>query len=200
MTAEDFIARVLDRMPNDTPNREQIAAELRATIDERMARGAGIEEVLRGLGDPEELAASYLAAVPLEPVSFWARAVARLMDYGLCVAPVALVCLLLAPRSLGLQMSVLYSLAIACPLLIVYTIIAESSLDRTVGKWALGMLVVRDNGTRISGGQAFVRQLPWLLQVFFIDVFFALFTQNHQRAFELLSNTRVVRVPTANNQ
>jgi uncharacterized RDD family membrane protein YckC len=195
MTAEYFVERVLERMPLDTPNREQIAAELRATIAERMARGAGIEEVLQGLGDPEELAASYLAAVPLEPVPFWTRAIARLMDYGLCLVPVAVVCLLIAPRSLGLLRNIVYALAIACPLLMLYTIIAESSVDCTVGKRTFGMLVVRENGTRIGIGQAFVRQLPWLLQVFFIDAFFALFTEHHQRAFELLSKTRVVQAP-----
>jgi hypothetical protein len=31
------------------------------------------------------------------------------------------------------------------------------------------------------------------LQVFWIDVMFALFTEKHQRAFEVLSKTRVVR-------
>ena len=33
-----------------------------------------------------------------------------------------------------------------------------------------------------------------ILQVFWIDVFFALFTEKHQRAFEMLSKTRVVLV------
>ena len=37
-----------------------------------------------------------------------------------------------------------------------------------------------------------MRYLPWILQVFWIDAFFVLFTDKHQRAFELLSKTRVV--------
>jgi hypothetical protein len=32
-----------------------------------------------------------------------------------------------------------------------------------------------------------------LLQIWFIDVVFAMFTERHQRAFELLSKTRCVR-------
>ena len=38
-----------------------------------------------------------------------------------------------------------------------------------------------------------MRSLPLIFQVFWIDVLFALFTEKHQRAFELLSKTRVVR-------
>jgi hypothetical protein len=40
-------------------------------------------------------------------------------------------------------------------------------------------------------GQAVVRQLPMFLQMYWIDVLFALFTDKQQRAFELLSRTRV---------
>ena len=47
----------------------------------------------------------------------------------------------------------------------------------------------------MSGGQAVVRQLPVLFQFFWIDVLFALFTERRQRAFELLSKTRVVVAP-----
>ena len=54
------------------------------------------------------------------------------------------------------------------------------------------MRVVRESGARISLGQSLVRQLPQFLQVFWIDVLFALFTEHGQRAFELLSRTRVV--------
>jgi uncharacterized RDD family membrane protein YckC len=49
------------------------------------------------------------------------------------------------------------------------------------------------SGARISVGQAIVRQLPMFLQVYWIDVLFALFTDKSQRAFEMLSKTRVVR-------
>jgi hypothetical protein len=41
-----------------------------------------------------------------------------------------------------------------------------------------------------------VRQLPLFLQVGWIDAMFVLFTDRRQRAFELLSKTRVVAVGT----
>ena len=52
---------------------------------------------------------------------------------------------------------------------------------------------MRESGARISGGQSLVRQLPLVFSFFFLDVIFALFTDKHQRAFELISKTRVVR-------
>jgi uncharacterized RDD family membrane protein YckC len=75
----------------------------------------------------------------------------------------------------------------------VYQITAETLSGQTLGKRALNLRVVRESGARISVGQAIVRQLPLVLEVFWIDVLFALFTEKSQRAFELLSKTRVVR-------
>ena len=75
------------------------------------------------------------------------------------------------------------------------------SLHRLVGaepelpaRW-LGLGVLRESGGRISFGQSIVRQLPAFFQVFWVDAMFALFTERHQRAFELLSKTRVVLKP-----
>ena len=73
-----------------------------------------------------------------------------------------------------------------------YTIVAEHWLGFTVGKRVLGLRVVRESGAPIGLGQSIVRQLPMFLQVYWIDVLFALFTDKSQRAFELLSKTRVV--------
>jgi uncharacterized RDD family membrane protein YckC len=73
-----------------------------------------------------------------------------------------------------------------------YPLIAEYWFGETLGKHLLGLRVVRESGGRISFGQSVVRQLPMFLQVFWIDVMFALFTEKHQRAFEVLSKTRVV--------
>ena len=75
----------------------------------------------------------------------------------------------------------------------VYQIAAETLSGQTLGKRALNLRVVRESGARIGVGQAIVRQLPLMLEVFWIDVLFALFTEKSQRAFEMLSKTRVVR-------
>ena len=65
ITADDFVNRVLSKMPTATPRREQIAMELRGHISERVNAGQPLQEVLEHLGDPVALAESYLSAVPL---------------------------------------------------------------------------------------------------------------------------------------
>jgi uncharacterized RDD family membrane protein YckC len=77
-------------------------------------------------------------------------------------------------------------------LVVLYPVVAEAWFGKTVGKHLLGLRVVRESGARISLGQAIVRQLPMLLQVIWVDALFAIFTERRQRAFELLSKTRVV--------
>jgi uncharacterized RDD family membrane protein YckC len=71
--------------------------------------------------------------------------------------------------------------------------VAEARYSRTIGKHLFGLRVVRESGTRISAGQAVVRNLPIFLQVFWLDALFALFTDRRQRAFEMLAKTIVVR-------
>jgi uncharacterized RDD family membrane protein YckC len=190
ITVDDYINRVLAAMPRQMPTRSHIAMELRGHISERVAHGDPLDEVLRRLGDPVTLAESYLAAEPLVPVSFRARVAAKLVDVLIvlvAVSPLAA----LGWRWLGLVM-VGVALIAASFAFGLYTIVAEYVAGDTVGKRLMGLRVVRESGSRIGLGQAIVRQLPMFLQVYMIDVCFALFTERHQRAFELLSKTRVV--------
>lgn len=195
MTADLYIDRVLDTLPR-VAWREQIAQELRGHIAERRAAGQAEDEVLRQLGDPVTLAESYLAAVPLVSGSFAARAAAKIVDVVAVLAIVVpagwLSWRLLPPEVLpwaGLAIIVLASWLFA-----VCIVVAEAKLGQTLGKYLFGLRVVRESGARISVGQSVVRQLPLFFEVFVVDVLFALFTEKSQRAFELLSKTRVVRV------
>ena len=81
-------------------------------------------------------------------------------------------------------------------LVVLYPVVAEAWFGKTIGKHVMGLRVVRESGARISFGQSIVRQLPVLLQVIWVDALFALFTERRQRAFELLSKTRVVAAGT----
>jgi len=195
-SAESYIQSVLDRMPRDTPLREQIATELRGHVAERLEAGLALEEVLHQLGDPQKLAESYLSAVPLVPVSAGDRIAAKAVDGFLSVlvlTPLMYLCTKLLPGFPLITMVLIVGLAGGCLLLGVYTAIAESSSDQTIGKRWMGMRVVSETGTRISFGQALVRQLPMVFSVIWVDALFALFTERHQRAFEMLSRTRVVQ-------
>jgi len=194
MTADAFIARVLDALPPATPMRDQIALELRGSIDERLAAGQSLDTALRQLGDPTKLAESYLSAVPLRSAPFFVRALARLMDF-------AAVTVVIAPVAIGLWFfgdvrympwGLFLYLIVGSMLVAIYPIVAEALYGRTLGKHVFGLRVVTESGTRITWLQAVVRNLPIFLQIFVIDALFALFTERSQRAFELLSRTRVV--------
>ena len=195
MTIDDYINRVLAALPQATPQRSQIALELRGHIAERLEGGRSADDVLRQLGDPVALAESYLSAVPLVAASFGTRLIAKLLDIALVGVFVGAVAGFLT------QLVATYWMAPVAVMVVVvggsfafgiYTIVAEYTAGETIGKRAMSLRVVRESGARISFGQAVVRQLPAFLQVYMIDAMFALFTERRQRAFELLSKTRVV--------
>jgi len=192
---QSYIDQVILQLPQVESLRTQVAMELRSHIAERVEHGQTVDDALRQLGDPVVLAESYLAAIPLIAAPFWPRAAARLMDFfGVMSFFVPIACLLFftLPR---LELVMIVGMAVLGTLLIagaIYPVIAEYKYGKTVGKHLMGLRVVRESGARISFGQSVVRQLPMLTQVWWIDVLFALFTDKHQRAFELLSKTRVV--------
>lgn len=194
-TADQYIDDVLRHLPSSTPMRTQIAMELRGHISERLSHGHSVEGVLALLGDPAQLAESYLASVPLVAASFGRRLAAKLID-GLAVvvvmAPLAWVLSRLVPREFWIAVVIWVAIGGSALLFAPYTVLTEWAYGQTLGKRLLGVRVVRESGTRIGFGQAIVRQLPMFLQFYWIDVLFALFTEKSQRAFELLSKTRVV--------
>lgn len=196
MTAEDFVARVLAALPAGVADRDSIALELRGHIAERVGEGQPLPEVLAGLGDPVTLATSYGGAVALEPAAHGPRLGAKLVDATLAATlavGLALAGATLAPtEDLQGVLVVAALLAGACAFW-AGTAWAEYRFGTTPGKRLFGLRVVSEAGTRPSAGAAAVRQLPLLLQVSWIDAAFALFTERRQRAFELLSHTRVVR-------
>lgn len=196
ITADDFVNKVLSALPSATPRRAQIALELRGNISERLAAGQPLRDVLDQLGDPVVLAESYLSAVPLVAGSFWSRATARLIDFAIPVvllSPVAATIWLATPAEYVPVLLFVYLLG-GGALIAIYPMVAEARSGQTVGKHLRGLRVVTEAGARISAGQAIVRNLPWMLEVFWIDALFALFTDRKQRAFEMLSKTRVVQV------
>ena len=197
MTADAYIRNVLDVMPTATPRRAQIASELRGHIAERLESGQPIETILRGLGAPAQLAASYLSEVPLVSAGLGSRAAAKLVDACLPLAvtiPIAVVGWFVWGNAF-FPFALAMALGGAWLVFWVYTVVAEWQSGQTIGKRLFGIIVVREGGARISGGQALVRQLPVLCQFYWIDVLFAFFTERRQRAFELLSKTRVVVAP-----
>ena len=195
-SADDYVNTVLDMMPRTMPSRAQIAAELRSHIAERLAHGHPLDDVLRQLGDPAKLADSYLSAEPLVSASFGARVLAKIIDaIGVfaVIGPTAYLISRLVPPWYAPLVWISVGIVGGSLLMGLYTVVSEYRQGQTIGKRVQGIRVVTENGARISLGQAIVRQLPMFIQMFWIDVMFALFTDRSQRAFEMLSKTRVVR-------
>ena len=196
-TAEGYINEVLRNMPAATPQRSQIALELRGHIAERLAAGQPIDEVVRQLGSPIALAESYLSAVPLVAPTLWRRFAAKVVDFlaaFIVLVPFAwMIWTTYAETGLMFAFLPLIVIVGGSLLFAAGTVVAEYWFGQTFGKWLLGLRVVRMTGARISFGQAFVRMLPVALEgVFPVDAAFVFFTEKQQRAFELLSKTRVV--------
>ena len=196
-TAEGYIQEVLRSMPAATPQRSQIALELRGHIAERVAAGQPIDEVVRQLGSPIALAESYLSAVPLVAPTLWRRFAAKVVDFlasFIVLVPFAwMIWATFAENVFVFAFVPLIVIVGGSLLFAAGTVLAEYWFGQTFGKWLLGLRVVRMTGARISFGQAFVRVLPVALEgVFPVDAAFVFFTEKQQRAFELLSKTRVV--------
>ena len=196
MTTDTYLEQVLAHLPRTTPQRQQIALELRGHIEERLAAGAPLADVLQQLGDPATLAESYLSGLPLVPAEFGARLMAKVLDLlALLIAVAVLACLAwLSPREGLTVLFVAFAIVVAAFGFVTYTVIAEWRSGQTFGKRRYGLLVVQESGAPITLGQSLVRQLSLVFQIFWIDALFALFTEHRQRAFELLSKTRVVRM------
>ena len=194
-TADDYVNTVLGMMPPTMPQRQQIAAELRSHIAERLARGHTLPDVLKQLGDPATLADSYLSAEPLVSAEFGSRALAKIIDaIGVLavMCPTAWLVSQLVHPNFRPPVMIIIVLGGGSVMFGLYTMAAEYRRGQTIGKRLRDIRVVTETGARISLGQAIVRQLSMFLQVYWIDVMFALFTDKSQRAFELLSKTRVV--------
>ena len=194
-TPDAYLDQVLAHLPRTTPQRQQIALELRGHIEERLAAGQPLSDVLGQLGDPAALAESYLAGVPLTPADHWSRVFAKAIDLlGLLLVLAGLGALAWASPRDGLRVMLIgVAIGVAAFGFVGYTIVAEWRSGQTFGKRQYGLYVVQENGAPITLGQSVVRQLSLLFQVVWIDAMFVLFTERRQRAFELLSKTRVVR-------
>ena len=199
-SAEDYIDAVLGCVPG-AADRLRIDAELRARLDPTVT----LERAIATYGRPRDLAEFYLAAKPLESAPFFRRAIAALIDIPSVMVTGFLIFYLswqlmgrgdqslIASIMSGNPYAVILGFASLFVMSPVYYVVAESTFSRTVGKALLGLRVVRESGAKISVGQAIVRQIPLFFSFYLIDAAFALFTEKKQRAFELISRTRVVR-------
>ena len=167
ITADDFVNRVLSKMPTATPRREQIAMELRGHISERVERGRATGKGLEHLGDPVALAGSVPVGRPPDRRGLLVacdRPSDRLRFAGRAARPGGLPDLVChaAEREWVPVLLLIYAF-VGGATIAIYPMAAEASTGKTLGKLLRGLRVVTESGMRIGTGQAVVRNLPWLL-------------------------------------
>lgn len=205
--AERYVQRVLERVPRPLPERDRIAVELRSHLEERTGAGVPAEEAVAGMAPPEEVAREYLAEIDFIDATLPQRVGAFLLDLGLgvvCLLPVAGLVLFLILRIGDMRLmlelplfpvAVFLSLLVAAvaALSVLYFPAMEAIYGQTLGKRWVGIYVTREDGSAAGWAPAIIRRLPFLLEIFWIDALFALFTGRRQRAFDLVARTVVVR-------
>ena len=76
-----------------------------------------------------------------------------------------------------------------------YFPLLEWRFGKTLGKHLLRIRVVRETGSPISLGQAFVRRLSYYFEMLVIDALFIPFTDKKQRALDIIAKTVVAKEP-----
>jgi uncharacterized RDD family membrane protein YckC len=194
-TAEQYVREVMRHIPAAHPDRERIERDLRNHIADRIAAGASEEEAIAHMGAPEEVACSFMGDVALDYASTGQRFVAFCLDAGIFVSAAGL---LIAALTLGDgddSRAALAGLGAASLwlLMLVYFPVAEGIFGQTLGKRAVGLCVVKESGLRVGLGAAILRRIPLYFQFFILDALFIPFTKKHQRAFDMVAHTVVVR-------
>jgi uncharacterized RDD family membrane protein YckC len=211
---DEYVRQVMEFVPPAAPERARIEIDLRSHVEETVAGEGTLGAAAQRIGAPAEVARGYLADVPLSPASIGKRVLAFLLDVLVGLAVFAIVGLLLSINLIGFAAafggeewnSALGGFSVVAIVLMILTVsllsllyfpLLEWRFGQTVGKRALGIHVVNEDGTAVGLGAAIVRRIPFFLEFFWIDAIVALFTERQQRAFDLVARTVVVDVGDA---
>ena len=122
------------------------------------------------------------------------RIVAYLVDsilIGVVGVPFAL-----AASVLGNTAGILLTLA-GLAVILVYVFLLEGLIGYTPGKYLLGLVVVKSDGSRCTVGAALIRNLAWVIDMLpgvnLVAIASIYLTDNHQRVGDLLADTLVVK-------
>ena len=206
---EDYIQAVMRDIHAPQAERRRIESDLRAHLAEAIQAGQAPREAVAHLGTPREVAAEFMSQVRLEYASFRRRLLAFFIDMALILLIAgALVVLAVwlsnlvpaSPQGLvddligAILIFLVVSLALsALGVILLYFPILEGRFGRTPGKRLLGLLVLREDGLPIGYKEAFLRRISYYFEVLPIDALFIPFTARHQRAFDIVARTIVVK-------
>ena len=151
-----------------------------------------------------------MSQMPMQYAGFWRRMAAFAIDMMVILPPAAVLAILaiifanLVPSQNPqgweyVQGGLFLGLTILCASLIVggillYFPILEGRFGQTVGKRVLDLRVLKENGLPIGYKEAFLRRISFYFEGgLVIDALFIPFTQKHQRAFDIVARSIVIR-------
>jgi uncharacterized RDD family membrane protein YckC len=207
--ADQYVQKVMSLIYAPENERARIQADLQSHLHEGMAGGEDMTALVERMGDPREVAAEFMSAIPLVYAGFWRRLAAFLVDMVviLLFAGMAAVLTILLSNAVpqhpeGLAENLIGGAIIllvligsnACiAMILVYFPLLEGRFGQTLGKRLLGLRVRSEDGLPASFGQAILRRLSFYFEILPIEALFLPLHPKRQRWFDLLAQTVVVR-------
>ncbi|MGE5223008.1 MAG: RDD family protein [Omnitrophica WOR_2 bacterium] len=203
-----YINEVLHNIHASPTERERIQADLRTHLSEAIQSGKPIHQVLDRMGDPKDVAAAFMAQVPIQYAPNGRRMAAFTIDMLFLIILAGLAAIAgaglgnLTPRhpvtgldyfigALCIGAAIAFTLT-AVGVIILYFPLQEGRFERTIGKRLLGLRVMKENGLPVGYKESFLRRLPFYFEFWLVDGLFIFFTPKHQRGFDIVARTIVV--------
>ena len=207
--ADQYVQKVMELIYAPEKERARIQADLQSHLQEGLAGGEDMTALVERMGDPREVAAEFMAAVPLVYGGFGRRLAAFLVDMiviilfgGLAAVLTISLSNIVPQHPAGLMenliggaiiLLVLISANACIAMILVYFPLLEGRFGRTLGKRLFGLRVRSEDGLPASYGQAILRRLSFYFEILPIEALFIPFHPKRQRWFDLLAKTIVVR-------
>jgi uncharacterized RDD family membrane protein YckC len=192
--AEQYVHQVLRRMPRALPASARIEADLWLHLSDLLEEERSVAAAIERMGPPDQVAAEFLAELRLTPASHGRRFLGFVIDILLVSGILLPPSLLAVPwlRGLPLDTVILLATVAVGSGMFLYYVVPEAYFDQTIGKWLVGICVVRENGMRAGLWATLIRRIPFVGNFLPIDALFVFFTTRRQRAFDKVAGTVVV--------
>ena len=203
--SESYIRDVMANVFATPQERGRFEADLRSHFAEAEDSGEPSARVIESMGAAENVAAAFNADREIRYAGFWQRTVAFFGDCGLlllCALPPVAIAIFSSRRlaepgetSAGTIIPISIVGWVLFGLFVFYFPLLEWRFGKTLGKHLLGLRAVRENGSPMGLGQAFVRRLSLYFEMLMIDALFIPFTEKKQRALDIIAKTVVAHEP-----
>ncbi len=205
---DQYIQKVMRLIHASSAEYARIEADLKAHLQEGMAEGEDIRSLIERMGDPREVAAEFMAQIPMTYAGFGRRLAGFLIDTILILLVAGIGGLLFVVMNNGISqhpsttwekitggaliLIMLISVNACIAMILAYFPVLEGRFGQTLGKRLMHIRVCTEDGLPIGPGQAILRRLSFYFEIFPIDALFVFFNPKHQRGFDILAHTIVI--------